>query len=199
MTCLVRVSDPGFPENGPPVSHDHRIVVPGFSRDRIREDPSSRKKGMFFLGLKRLPWRDKKRHLTHSGLRFHFFRDIPDNRSPYEHRSPLPVNAPIRGRSARLSGVPPRRRTAAGSGGDHATRIFTNPITRKPWNDDTGSLRSEENDTHLLGREGIRRTGLKGQVLDPVHRVPVDDPVIEGIAQSALQMNENVVDAIAYG
>ena len=62
-----------------------------------------------------------------------------------------------------------------------------------------GSLRSEENDTHLLGREGIRRTGLKGQVLDPVHRVPVDDPVIEGIAQSALQMNENVVDAIAYG
>ena len=62
-----------------------------------------------------------------------------------------------------------------------------------------GSLRSEENDTHLLGREGIRRTGLKGQVLDPVHRVPVDDPAIEGIAQCALQMNENVVDALSYG
>lgn len=74
----VPVGDPSLSENGLPVPHDGRVIVPWLSCDWIGEDPSSRKKGVFLLGIESLPRRVQKLDFTHSGLRFCLLGHVSD-------------------------------------------------------------------------------------------------------------------------
>ena len=62
-----------------PMFQNDRVVVPGLARQRIGEDPPSRKKGVFHRGLDFLLCRIQKLDLPHSGLRLRLLGHISDD------------------------------------------------------------------------------------------------------------------------